>query len=194
MALSLTPEGLKQWLAAITVALGLMGSSVGGVYTFAVKNGIWGGRLEKANKILADEHVGEEPVQKVVITDLEDDYQVVKIYKDGDTLYHRKYVDAAGELQRVSRWTSKRSLESILGVAWQLDNVAYAGHRGANKVLKEIYIGQTAEGHSVYRLLWAGSNGIAFESDCAVVDEGTGSYVSRDLPEPCEQYVAAKQD
>lgn len=189
--MKLKPESLKEWGQAIALVVGLMTASAGSLYGFGIKTGLWGGQIENVNRILAQEHIGETPTTEVIVVNTDTDFQAVKVYPNDDTLYFRRYEDQNGKMQRINRWTSKRSIESIIesgNIKFPtLINSAYAQEKPkgkANKIIKEIYIGKTAEGFSVYRIEW-----LKMGLTCMVLDEGTGEIIDDDLPVPCEQYI-----
>lgn len=182
-----TPQTVQQWVATIATVGSMLLAGAGGTYSFLLKTGVIGGKLEKVNMILAEQHIGEEPEQKVVVLDTPNDQQAVYIYENGDTLYYRKYENNDGERQKLKRWTSKKSLDDIIlnsALDFDLVDSAKAAEAYAFLDADEQFIGLSPEGYHVF---FVESHG-----DCEFQDPGTGEVVKHEPP-PCEQYVVRQK-
>lgn len=175
-----TPQSLQEWVIAITALLGLLSGTLSGGYKVAKQFGFVD-QLEKGNTVLAKEHIGEQPVSFATIIDTDTDTLTVSVYKNGDALVKRAWEDHAGETQRSTRWIPKRDWDSI--VYLQLGGgTAYAAEPIRKIKPREVFVGQTSKGHSVYAHEFLG-----IRLECIIVDEGTGEIIKR-VSAPCEQH------
>lgn len=178
-----TPQSLREWVIAVTALAGLITGTLSGGYKVAKEIG-WVDNLEKGNTVLAKEHVGEQPLSYNAIIDTDSDTLTVSIFKNGDALVKRVWEDQSGATQRSTRWIPKRDWDSIVGIKLDLDNTAYAAEmKSVKPKAREIYIGQTSEGYSVYAQEFLG-----IRLECIVVDEATGEIIKK-VTVPCEQHI-----
>lgn len=176
-----TPQSLQEWIIAVTALVGLITGTLSGGYKVAKEIG-WVDQIEKGNTVLAKEHVGEQPKAFSTIIDTDTDTLTVAIFKNGDALVRRVWEDATGNTQRSARWIPKRDWDTIVSTQWTFTNTAYAAEPKRAKA-KEIYVGQTTDGFSVYAQEFLG-----IRLECIIVDESTGEIIKK-VAAPCENYI-----
>lgn len=190
--MALKPQTLTQWATAIGTAVAALTAAGYAIYTFGLKTDTFVGKLEKQNRVLAEQHIGEQPISITTVLDEDTDFIVVNVYENGDSSLVRRYEDPNGNMKRFISWSTKRSIESILEIETfnpEFISSAYADSvtkpsGKANKVTKEVYIGRTGEGFFVYRVEF-----LKIPTICIVVDETTGEIIDDKMKPPCEKLL-----